>query len=144
MTNGVLAGSHVLAAHGVPGRAGLVYDASEIDPHDWEELEAELGAVFRLTQEAVREGSPIVYVVHEPSIWGHGPPLRAALATALLGGMRSAAVELTRAGLPANVVAVGDGADATRVARAVLFLLDGDLTGQVIMAGVTHLGRPAA
>lgn len=122
----------------------LVYDASRIDPADWDALEAALDDVFRLTQQAVLAGEPIVYVVHEPSIWGHDAPLRAALATALLGGMRSAAIELTRAGIPVNAVAVGDDADPARVARLVAFLREGDLTGQVLTAGDTHLGRPAA
>lgn len=140
----VLAGSPRLAEHLAPDQPGLVYDASTSDPADWEALEAELDEVFRLTQQAVLDGVPVVYVVHEPSIWGHDAPLRAALATALLGGMRSAAVELTRAGIAANAVAVGDDAEAARTARAVLFLLEGDLTGQVLTSGVTHLGRPAA
>lgn len=123
---------------------GLVYDASASDPADWAALEAELDEVFRLTQESVLGGAPIVYIVHEPSIWGHDAPLRAALATALLGGMRSAAVELVRAGIGANAVAVGDDADPVAVGRCVDFLLDSELTGQLLTLGSTHLGRPAA
>jgi len=120
----------------------LVYDAGRIDPQDWAALEAVLDEVFRRTQEAVLAGEPIVYVVHEPSIWGHTSPLRSALATALLGGMRSAAVELARAGIPANAIAVGD--EEVAIDHAVGFLLAGDLTGQVLTLGGAHLGRPAA
>lgn len=123
---------------------GLVYDASTSQPADWAALEAELDEVFRLTQQAVLAGRPIVYVVHEPSIWGHGDPLRAALATALMGGARSAAVEGVRAGLAANVVATDDDVDPAQRDAVVGFLLTSGLTGQVVTCGTTHLGRPAA
>ncbi len=144
----VLAGDQDLATplgeQGLLARPGLVYDASRCDPADYEALEAELDEVFRHTQEAVLAGVPLVYVVREPGIWGHDAPLRSALATALLGGMRSAAVELSRKGLAANAVAVGDAAEPVRVALCVGFLLDGHLTGQVLTLGTSHLGRPAA
>lgn len=123
---------------------GLVYDASASDPADWDALEKELDEVFRLTQEAVLAGDPIVYVVHEPSIWGHAAPLRAALATALMGGARSAAVEGARNGLAANVVATDERVDPAQLANTIDFLLTSGLTGQVLTCGTTHLGRPAA
>lgn len=123
---------------------GLVYDASTSDPADWPALEAELDEVFRLTQQAVLAGDPIVYVVHEPSIWGHGAPLRAALATALMGGARSAAVEGARSGLVANVVATDEDVDPAQLSDTIEFLLTSGLTGQVLTCGTTHLGRPAA
>jgi hypothetical protein len=123
---------------------GLVYDASVSDPADWAALETELDTVFRLTQQAVLAGEPIIYVVHEPSIWGHATALRSALATALLGGMRSAAVEGARTGLAANVIATDDDVDPARLADAIEFLLTSGLTGQLLTCGTTHLGRPAA
>jgi hypothetical protein len=123
---------------------GLVYDASTSDPVDASALEAQLDEVFALTQEAVLAGRPIVYVVHEPSIWGHDTPLRAALTTALMGAMRSAAVEGVRAGLAANVVAVDEDVDPVQRDAAVDFALTSGLTGQLLTCGTTHLGRPAA
>jgi hypothetical protein len=146
----LLAGGQDLAAalsdHGVlaSSRRGLVYDASASAPESWEHLESELAEVFRLTHRAALAGMPIVYVVSEPAIWGHAAPLPSALATALLGGMRSAAVELARAKVPANAVAAGLYEDHDRVARSVAFLIDGAHTGQVLFCGDTHLGRPAA
>jgi hypothetical protein len=128
----------------LPEPAGLVYDASTLDPADWPTLEAELDRVFALTQQAVIAGKPVVYVIHEPSMWGHGSPLRAALTTALLGGMRSGAVETARAGVAFNAVAVPDDVDPDELATMVSFLLSGRLTGQLLTAGSTHLGRPAA
>lgn len=122
----------------------MIYDASTSDPADWPALEAELDEVFRLTQEAVLAGEPIVYVVHEPSIWGHAAPLRAALATALMGGARSAAVEGARNGLAANVVATDADVDPAQLADTIDFLLSSGLTGQVLTLGTAHLGRPAA
>ncbi len=145
----VLAGGHrldaPLRALGLlddDGRRGLVYDASDSIPATWDDVATELDEVFRRTQQAAREGEPIVYVVHEPSVWGHESPLRSGLATALLGGMRSAAVELARYGVAANAVALADDAEVQRAARSVAFLLDSDLTGQTITCGSTHLGRP--
>lgn len=123
---------------------GFVHDASASEPGTWEELEAELDSVFAGTQQAVRDGQPIVYVVHEPSMWGHTSPLRSALATALLGAMRSAAVELARSGGAANVLAVDEDTDGGRVARTLDWLLAGDISGAVVTAGTAHLGRPAA
>lgn len=123
-------------------RRGLVYDASQSVPASWDELATQLDELFELTQQAVVERAPLLYILHEPSLWGHEPPLRSALATALLGGMRSAAVELARHGVPANAVATDDD-HADRVARMVGWLLQGELSGQVLTCGSTHLGRPA-
>lgn len=123
---------------------GLVYDASLSDPADWTALEAELDTVFQVTQQAVLAGEPIVYVIHEPAIWGHATPLRSALATALMGAVRSAAVEGFRAGLAANVVATDHDVDPARLADAIEFLLNSGLTGQLLTCGSTHLGRPSA
>jgi hypothetical protein len=135
-----------LRGYQVPGSElrGFVYDASSSAPNSWPELEAELDDVFALTKAAVLEGAPILYIVREAAIWGHAAPLPSALATALLGGMRSAAVELARAGIAANALAVGDHDDPERVVRVAAFLLGGDLTGQLLTSGDTHLGRPAA
>ncbi len=128
----------------MPNHPGLVYDASTSDPQNWDALEKELDEVFRLTQEAVLAGLPIVYVVSEPAIWGHQSPLRSALATALMGGARSAAVEGARNGLAANVVATDEGVDPVQLADTIDFLLSSGLSGQVLTCGTTHLGRPAA
>lgn len=127
-----------------PERRGYVYDGSDHIPAGWDDLADTLNEAFDVTQLAVRTGVPLVYVVHEPSVWGHEPPLRSALATALLGGVRSVAVEVARRGGTANAVTVSDGADVETVARAVAFLMDAGLNGQVITCGSTHLGRPAA
>jgi hypothetical protein len=139
----VLAGDPRLSSF-LTAAPGLVYDASTLDPSDWPELEAELNRIFQLSQEAVLAGVPVVYVIHEPSIWGHDAPLRAALATALMGGMRSGAIETARAGVAFNAIAVSDDVDLADLARNVSFLLASSLTGQLLTAGSTHLGRPAA
>lgn len=126
------------------GRPGLVFDAGGTDPASWDEVAALLDDVFRLTQQAVAVGAPIVYVVDEPAIWGHGSPLQSALATALLGGMRSAAVELQRKQIPANAVALAGADEVPRAARAIALLLESGLTGQVLTCSSAHLTRPAA
>jgi hypothetical protein len=86
----------------------------------------------------------VVYVVDEPAVWGHADPLRATLATALLGAMRSAAVEGVRNAVRVNTVALGDRAEAGRAVEAAHFLLSAELSGQLLTCGRTHLGRPAA
>jgi hypothetical protein len=124
---------------------GLVYDASEAAPATWPELEDLFADVFRLSQAAVTQHAPIVYVLHEPSLHGHGPALRAMLAAGLLGASRSLAVEGRRHGAPANAVALGSEEEVRQAADTVSWLLaNPGVTGQLITCGSTHLARPAA
>lgn len=140
----VAGGQRLAAGLAELGATGLVYDASASDPQTWDELAAELDEVFRLTQAAVAATAPIVYVVHEPAIWGHESPLRSALATALLGGMRSAAIELVRKGIAANAVALAGDDEVDRAVRSIALLLGSGLSGQTLTCSSAHLGRPAA
>jgi hypothetical protein len=124
---------------------GLVFDASAADPADWGEADSLLTDAFLACQEAMRKRRPIVIVVHEPSLYGHTSELRSALATALLGGVRSLAVEGRRDGIPVNAVATGGDGDRLQADETVRWLLEQDrLTGQLIGSGGVHLGRPPA
>jgi hypothetical protein len=121
---------------------GLVLDASAAQPGSWAEVEAALLEVFQLSRRAMIASAPIVYVVDGPAVYGHARPLPAALATAMLGGARSLAVEGARAGTPVHAVTTAAGADA---ADAVEWLLrSGPPSGQLVHCDPTHVGRPAA
>jgi hypothetical protein len=136
----------------------LVLDASAAAPASWDELEAELVEAYRLSRRAVAAGAPVVYVVDGAAVYGHAPPLRAALASGLLGGARSLAAEGRRKGIPAHAVTVARadagaaGPDADRsadawsqAADAIAWLLRSrPPTGQLLHCDPTHVGRPPA
>ncbi|NLT07289.1 MAG: hypothetical protein GXY03_13410 [Solirubrobacterales bacterium] len=123
----------------------LVLDAAAADPSSWAELEAELLAAYRLSQRAVAAGAPVVYVVDGAAVYGHAAPLRAALATGLLGGARSLAAEGRRDGVPAHAVTADPSAPVAPVADTVAWLLAGGAaTGQLVHCDDVHVGRPAA
>ncbi len=140
--------SAALADHGVvPGDddAALVFDASDLDPRGWDELEADLLRAYRLSRQAMTARAPVVYVLDGPSVYGHGSPLRSALATGLLGGVRSLAAEGRCHGIAAHAVTVDATVDAPARAAAVAALLrDRPATGQLVHCDAVHVGRPAA
>jgi hypothetical protein len=122
----------------------LVLDASASAPTAWDELEAELVAAYRLSRRAVAAGAPVVYVVDGAAVYGHTPPLRAALATGLLGGARSLAAEGRRKGIPAHAVTVAPGAGEQAADLVAWLLRSSPPTGQLLHCDPTHVGRPPA
>ncbi len=131
-------------APGTPEDA-LVLDAGASAPASWDELEAELLAAYRLSRQAFAARAPVVYVVDGAAVYGHAPPLSAALATGLLGGARSLAAEGQRHAIPAHVVTVAPGGAGEEAADAVAWLLRSDPpSGQLLHCDTTHVGRPAA
>lgn len=121
---------------------GLVVAARAGDGDSWEEIEGELLAIFELSKDAFAAGQPIVYVVYQPDLLGHGGPLGAMLATALLSGARALAMEDRAGMLAVNVVAYDEPVDADALARWVKTLLEQrSVTGEFIRLGRSHLGR---
>ncbi len=137
-----------LAAHGVaPGgdEDALVFDASDLDPQSWQQLEDDLLRAYRSSRQAMTARAPIVYVLDGPSVYGHGSPLRSALATGLLGGARSLAAEGRRHGILAHAVTVDGDVDIdARAATVAALLRSGSATGQLVHCDAVHVGRPAA
>ncbi len=120
---------------------GLVFAAAEVGD-DWEEVLAELTTAFELTREAVRNEAPVVYVVAHDDLLGRRGPGRAMVATGLLSGARTAAVEQLKKGVAVNALAVEQDSDPASVATWVARLLEpGGPTGEIVRLGGAHLGK---
>lgn len=140
----ILCADHALAARlaaVVPDEgAGLVY-AAPIGFESWGAAEDELTEVFVLTQAAVVENGPVVYIVDSRALIGRGAPLDAAVATGLLAGARAIAFERKRYSGYASLVATGTDVDLAETAEAVRLLLTTRASnGQPLMVGAEHLG----
>ncbi len=122
---------------------GLVFVAAgpEIGD-DWDAVAHELAEAFRLTQEAVQAGAPVVYVVAGEDLLGQRGVPAAMIATGLLSAARTTAIETARASVPINVLAPFDDADPADVVAWSLRLLERTgVTGEVIRLGAKHLGK---
>ncbi len=122
---------------------GLVFVAAgpEIGS-DWDAVAHELSEAFRLTQEAVQAGAPVVYVVAGEDLLGQQGVPSAMIATGLLSAARTTAIETARAGVPINVLAPFADADPADVVAWSLRLLERTgVTGEVIRLGAGHLGK---
>jgi len=133
-----------LPAAGVADPAGGLVFAARNGLDGWEAVRAELEEAFTLTAAAVRDGHPIVYVVHHDDLLGRRGPEGAMVATALLSGARTVGAETAKAGIPANVLAVTDATSPATAAAWIVHLLgqgaDG-ATGEVVRLGPDHIGK---
>lgn len=110
---------------------------------DWEEVRAELGRAFQMSRAAAQAEESFVFVVHHDDLLGRRGPGNAMVATGLLSAARTAAIEGSRKGWAANVVAFDDDADPSLV-RDWAERLAGDpvgVTGELIRVGSSHLGK---
>jgi NAD(P)-dependent dehydrogenase (short-subunit alcohol dehydrogenase family) len=105
-------------------------------PAQLEEVEEQLLEHFTAARAALLAGHAVVFEVDGADLLGHGTPADAAVASALVGLTRALALEGARAGWSVNVVARQAGAPAD-----VSFLAGHGLTGQLLHAGLGHLGR---
>jgi NAD(P)-dependent dehydrogenase (short-subunit alcohol dehydrogenase family) len=118
-----------------------------------------LGAAFAAIREALEAQRPVVVVVAAGDLLGQGDPLDAAVATGLLGMVRTLAIEGAKPGWRINVVAgpglaedgekeefgVAPEAEAADeedpVALTIGMLAQSELTGQLLQAGGANLGK---
>lgn len=110
---------------------------------DWGEIRAELDRAFRMSRQAARNEESFVYVVHHDDLLGRRGPGNAMVATGLLSAARTAAIEGSRKGWTANVIAYDDGADPALVTEWAERLA-GDASGvqgELIRIGSSHLGK---
>lgn len=109
----------------------------------WDEIKAELGRAFQMSRAAARAEENFVFVVHHDDLLGRRGPGNAMVATGLLSAARTAAIEGSRRGWSANVVAFDDDADPELVQRwAERLAEDPDgITGELIRIGSSHLGK---
>jgi hypothetical protein len=99
-----------------------------------------LTEAFVAAREALEAGRPVAVLVAAGDLLGQGSPLDAAVATGLLGMVRTLAIEGAKPGWRINVVAGDDGDDAA-VAEAVAMLAGSSLTGQLLQVGGANLGK---
>jgi hypothetical protein len=96
---------------------------------------------FTAARDALEAARPVVVVVAAGDLLGQGDPLDAAVATGLLGMVRTLGIEGAKPGWQINVVAIGDGADP---APTVAMLADSEVTGQLLQVGGANLGKVPA
>ena len=131
-----------------------------------EPLGGDPGAVTRVmtdafvaVREALEAGRPVVVVIAAGDLLGQGEPLDAAVATGLLGMVRTLGIEGAKPGWRINVVAgpgvAGEQAEARLavasddeaadeedpVALTIAMLAESELTGQLLQVGGANLGK---
>lgn len=124
-------------------------DALVFAPHDptddWAWVKSTLTLAFELSRSAAASRLPIVYVVDTDDLLGRRGAPRAMVATGLLSGARTAALETARDGIPVNVLAVEDGSARSDICRWARRLCEPDgPTGELVHLGSRHIGKALA
>ena len=110
---------------------------------DWGEVRAELERAFFMARAAALAEESFVFVVHHDDLLGRRGAGNAMVATGLLSAARTAAVEGSRKGWTANVLAYDNDSDPGQVTDWAERLA-GDsagVTGELIRLGSSHLGK---
>jgi hypothetical protein len=119
----------------------LIHWAREVGD-DWGEVRDELTRAFEKARDAARSGESLVFVVAQDDLLGRRGPGRAMVASGLLSAARTAALEGSRQGWTANVVAYDADADRSAVETWAARLLTSDgVTGEVVRVGPGHIGK---
>lgn len=109
---------------------------------DWESIRFELQRAFVVARSAAQSEESFVFVVHQDDLLGRRGVGDAMVATGLLSAARTAALEGSRKGWTANVVAYDNSVDRSQVARWAESMLDSDgVTGELIRLGPGHIGK---
>lgn len=118
---------------------------ADLDVRSWPEVAAELNAAFIGSRSAAQANESIVYIVSNDAVLGRKGAGPAMVAAGLLSGARTAALEGSRKGWTANVVAYDEDADVSTVLdQAMRLLEDGAITGELIHVGPGHIGKALA
>ena len=120
----------------------LVFEAVNVSD-EWEDVQSELEDAFTASAQAATEEVPVVYLVSSDALLGRTGVGNAMVATALLSGARTLALELRKAGVPVNVIGTSSDTDVGEVAHWVRQLLtrSGGPTGELIQLGGTQIGK---
>ena len=110
---------------------------------DWPAIKAELDRAFHMSRAAAQAEESFVYVVHHDDLLGRRGPGDAMVATGLLSAARTAAIEGSRKGWTANVIAYDDEADPEYVRGWAERMAEDSfgVTGELIRLGSSHLGK---
>jgi NAD(P)-dependent dehydrogenase (short-subunit alcohol dehydrogenase family) len=108
---------------------------------DLDSVTPALTGAFVAAREALQAGRPVAVVLDARDLLGQGSPLDAAVATGLLGMVRTLGIEGAKPGWRVNVVAGGEG-DGAGVEEAVAMLgRSNSITGQLLQVGGANLGK---
>ncbi len=110
---------------------------------DWDQIREELERAFEMSRAAAQAEESFVYVGHHDDLLGRRGAGNAMVATGLLSAARTAAIEGSRKGWTANVVAYDDETDEETVrAWAEKLATDSSgVTGELIRVGASHIGK---
>lgn len=110
---------------------------------DWAEVRAELTRAFTMARSAAQADESFVFVVHHDDLLGRRGAGNAMVATGILSAARTAALEGSRKGWTANVIAFDDDADPELVQRWAERLTDPEegVAGEVVRIGASHIGK---
>lgn len=109
---------------------------------DWVEVRAELRRAFEMSRRAAQAEESFVYVVHHDDLLGRRGAGNAMVATGLLSAARTAAIEGSRKGWTANVIAYDEGSPPEVVDEwAQRMCTQADVTGELIRIGSSHVGK---
>lgn len=110
---------------------------------DWAEVRDELTRAFDFARTAAKAGEDFVFVVHHDDLLGRRGAGNAMVATGLLSAARTAAIEGSRQGWTANVVAYDDDSDPSLIDLWAERLAGepAGLAGELIRVGSSHLGK---
>lgn len=109
---------------------------------DWAEVRAELERAFLMSRTAAQKEESFVYVVHHDDLLGRRGAGNAMVATGLLSAARTAAIEGSRTGWTANVLAFDDDSEPELIDGWAERLADSlGVTGELIRLGSSHLGK---
>ena len=118
-----------------------IHRASPVDD-SWEAIREELERAFTMSRAAAQAEESFVYIVHHDDLLGRRGAGQAMVAAGLLSAARTAAIEGSRKGWTANVIAYDDGADPTQVEDWAATMLDSNgVNGELIRIGSSHLGK---
>lgn len=119
-----------------------IHHAQQVDD-DWDDIREELDRAFQMSRTAAQAEESFVYVVHHDDLLGRRGAGNAMVATGLLSAARTAAIEGSRKGWTANVIAFDDDADEEQVHEWAERLAgrSSGVTGELIRVGSSHLGK---
>lgn len=108
---------------------------------DWPAVRSAMTRAFQAAHQAATAEESFVFVVHQDDLLGRRGPAGAMLACGLLSAARTAAIEGSRRGWSANVIAVGETFDRSKIEQIAEHLDAEGLTGETIRLGPSHLGK---
>ena len=136
--NGPLA--EALGALPLPDGALVFVSNSEI-ADDWDAVAGELAEAFDLSQAAVRDGAPVVYIVDNDDLLGRRGTGGAMVACGLLSAARTLAIETVRSGIPVNTIASSNSAPEAVASWVEALCRPNGPTGEILRLGSGHLGK---